>query len=45
MGVKDSGVDNMVFIGLCVVTWGVAYLIRVVISEAIRRAIVNQENR
>jgi hypothetical protein len=45
MRVKDSGVDNMIFIGLCVVTFGFAYFLRVVISEAIRRAIVNQENR
>lgn len=40
---KNSGLDYIWYILWCIVSVGIIYLIRVVISEAIRQAIVNQE--
>ncbi len=35
---KSVGFDRVIYILLCLVSWGVVFLIRIVLTEAIRQA-------
>lgn len=43
MKIKKDFVDSFIYIVFCIITFGFAYLLRVIITTAIRHAVVNSE--
>ena len=43
MKVKRQFAESLVYVGLCFITLGIAFVLRVVITQAIRMAFKNEE--